>query len=308
MCVKVVGITKVMWNNKQDWDEYRETYRLFYCRVPAHCYFLMSIFPHFKFHDNPNSQMHYEKYVNQYDYTGSYEEYKTSAKLIYQTVNNIDTSFMFINNDPLFRKKEFGQLLTLVKDVYLNGNKNIPTLRPKLDPNNIVAPACFVHPGNHLCWALMFLHPQVDCFISCNNEAAVRMVEMNAHIYEEITEDKQIYRILNTQDITAWFERFDGDMVPHIYPAVDTSTGTSWTGDQEQVNWKSFQNGDCNWPWDTVSHYNYHGAELFDWDDIEIKDKWSWNNDYRLMSNNAFAFSLTDLTEDQNFRRVKNKK
>lgn len=291
-----------MWTNKKDWDEYRKSYRLFHCRVPSHCYHLMSILPHFKFLDDPDSKAQYDKYVNQFDYTGSFEEYKTSAKIIYQTVNNIDTSFMFINNDPLFRKKEFGQLVTLAKEIYLNGNRNIPTLRPSVDPSGKIPTTCFVHPGNHLCWALMFLYPEVDCFVSCNNANAVRMIEMNAHIYEEITEDAQIERILGTTDITAWFERFNGDMVPHIYPAVDTSAGTSWTGDQEQVNWKSFENGDCNWPWDTVSYYNYHGIELLDWDQIEIKDKWSWMGDYRLMRNNAFAFSLTGLKEDRNFR------
>ncbi len=265
------------WTKVVNWEQYQENNQFYHATLNPLQAQQTRILPYF---DDPRSQK-YESYCKQYSYTGTWQEYIDSCQLISQTLSNYDTSILDIKEDQLFRCKEWGQLCAIICDIYLHGAHNIPTIRYEFGNLNI-------HPGNHLYFARQFLGLPADCFFALAGYNTP--VPLGVKINSRITKIEQVKQILNNDDITLWFKEFpDNYYVPHIYPQVHT--------DQ---SWKSYSNGDCDWPWKKVEKYNQTTIE---YDPSQIKALRDYPNK-RLLENNRFAFWLTGCQEDENFKRI----
>ena len=261
------------------WTEYLRTHQLNHVTLNPDKIASIKLLPYF---ENPDGDR-YDSYAK-WGYTRPVREFYRSAKRIYDTLQLCDTSIIELQSDALFKAKEWGQLCSIIRDVYINGNKNIPTLR--WNDNGIV-----VHPGNHLAFAMLFLGKPMRCFFTCRNEV-VHNVKKISTVHETIWNPRQIQSILKTNDVEFWIEHMDGQMVPHIYPRIS-----------KQTSWKSYQNGDCEWPWSEVEVYNRNPVLEFDLDSAVSKREFK---NQKILKNNQFAFLLTGASEDANFVLCKN--
>ena len=261
------------------WTEYLQTHQLNHVTLNSDRISNIKLLPYF---ESPDGNR-YDSYAK-WGYTLPVREFYRSAKHIHDTLQLCDTSIIKLQSDPLFKAKEWGQLCSIIRDVYINGNKNIPTLRWNSD-------GIVVHPGNHLAFAMLFLGKPMRCFFTCPNEYAHNVKKIST-VHETIYNPTQIQSILKTKDIEFWIEHMDGQMVPHIYPRID-----------KQTSWKSFQNGDCEWPWQQVEKYNRDPVIEFDLASAVPKRKFK---NEKILKNNQFAFLLTGANEDNNFVLCKN--
>lgn len=261
-----------------NWSEYCKNNRFFHVTLNQYYASHLEILPYLKYHD----QDRYREYCADYGYPGSWAEYCLSAQRIFEAVNCYDTSILELASDPLFRAKEFGQLCSIIKEIYQSGAQNIPTIR--IEHGRPV-----VHPGNHLCYAMLYFGQPITCFASTSGDIAEYELGQNAVIHQQITDPEQIHDILGTSDIQFWIQKMGECWVPHVYPEI---SGT--------VSWKSYENGDCAWPWQEVEQYNQ--TELGYQPDSVVALR-----DYpttRLLENNRFAFWLTGRQGDENFKRI----
>tara|TARA_B110000908_G_scaffold140382_1_gene167499 strand:+ start:1036 stop:1818 length:783 start_codon:yes stop_codon:yes gene_type:complete len=259
-----------------NWDQYLENNQFYYATLdPLQAEKIRVL----SYLDHPEPQKH-QTYLREYSYSGTWQEYTDSCQRISEVLSNYDTSLVDISQDQLFRCKEWGQLCAIICDIYLHGAFNISTLR--LDHQQWI-----VHPGNHLYFARQFLGMPADCFLAISGSDTP--IPPGVKINSRITKVQQIKQVLNNDDITMWIDEFSDYYVPHIYPQVHT--------DQ---SWKSYSNGDCDWPWEKVEKYNQTGIH---YDPSQIQAL----RDYptkRLLENNRFAFWLTGLKQDENFKRI----
>ena len=168
-----------------------------------------------------------------------------------------------------------------IKEIYVAGALNIPTIRIENG-----RPA--VHPGNHLCYAMLYFGMPITCFITVDNDISRRQLDTDSVIHQQIHKPEQIHEILGTDDIQFWIQKMGNHWVPHVYPSISVNT-----------SWKSYENGDCAWPWQEVEQYNQSDFTYAPSQVVALRD---YPNE-RLLENNRFAFWLTGLQEDQNFRR-----
>jgi hypothetical protein len=260
-----------------NWQQYTTNNQFFHVTLNQYFADHIEILPYFKYHDASK----YTVYCTEYGYTGSWNEYCSSAQLIFEAINNYDTSILKLRLDPLFRAKEFGQLCSIIKEIYVAGALNIPTIRIENG-----RPA--VHPGNHLCYAMLYFGMPITCFITVDNDISRRQLDTDSVIHQQIHKPEQIHEILGTDDIQFWIQKMGNHWVPHVYPSISVNT-----------SWKSYENGDCAWPWQEVEQYNQSDFTYAPSQVVALRD---YPNE-RLLENNRFAFWLTGLQEDQNFRR-----
>lgn len=256
------------------WTDYLQTHQLNHVTINPDKIESIKLMPSFEKPDGDS----YDSYAK-WGYTRPVREFYRSAKKIFETLQLCDTSIIELQSDPLFKAKEWGQLCSIIREIYVNGNKNIPTLR--WNDDGIV-----VHPGNHLAFAMLFLGKPMRCFFTCRNEVAHNVKKIST-VHETIWNPTQIQSILKTRDVEFWFETWDQQMIPHIYPRIN-----------KQTTWKSYQNGDCDWPWQEVEKYNQDPTIKFDLDSAVPKRKFK---NQRIKQNNQFAFLLTGASEDKNF-------
>ena len=261
------------------WTDYLQTHQLNHVTINPERIKHIKLMPSF---ENPTGDR-YDKYAK-WGYTRPVREFYRSSKKIFETLQLCDTSIIELQSDPLFKAKEWGQLCSIIREIYVNGNKNIPTVRWNND-------GIVVHPGNHLAFAMLFLGKPMRCFFTCRNEVAHNVKKIST-IHETIWNPTQIQSILKARDVEFWFETWDQQMVPHIYPRIN-----------KQTTWKSYQNGDCDWPWQEVEKYNQDPTIKFDLNSAVPKRKFK---NQRIKQNNQFAFLLTGATEDKNFVKCEN--
>lgn len=258
------------------WTEYLQENNLLHVTInPKHTRNIR-ILPQFR---DANKEL-YLRYQADYDYTGSIREFYRSCQKITQTLEHRDTSILELQSDPLFRCKEWGQFMTLLPEIYLNGNRNIPTLRFGTD-NELL-----VHPGNHLCYVMLFLGIPLRCFFHVSQQHREH-VDKIAHVHETIWRPQQIQSILKTRDVEFWIEKLGDQHVPHIYPRISKDT-----------SWKSYENGDCEWPWQLVGQWNRTHRD-FDLNTATPLRKFSTTQQQQ---NHQLAFLLTGAAKDANFR------
>ena len=260
------------------WTEYLQTHQLNHVTINPDRISSINLLPYFQ---NPDGER-YDSYAK-WGYTRPVREFYRSAKKIHETLQLCDTSIIELQSDPLFKAKEWGQLCSIIKDIYIKGNKNIPTLR--WNSSGII-----VHPGNHLAFAMLFLGKPMRCFFTCHNDYAHNVKKIST-VHETIWNPTQIQSILKTKDIEFWIEHMDGQMVPHLYPRISRET-----------SWKSYQNGDCEWPWQEVEKYNNDPVLEFDLESAVPKREFK---NEKILKNNQFAFLLTGAQEDANFALCK---
>lgn len=277
------------------WEEYLKSNRLYHATLTQHFANNIEILGYFKHRDRDR----YQTYCDEYSYTGSWEEYEASGDTIYEAINSFNTSILDLADDPLFKSKEFGQLCSIVKEIYRNGAHNIPTVRLQSGLPRI-------HPGDHLGYAMFFFGMPTSCFVTTKSDIEDYELGQNAVIHCEIKSIEQVHSILGTNDIELWIKDMAGQKVPHIYPRIHTDT-----------SWKSYENGDCEWPWQEVEIYN-RKEKLFaeqDWFNIvrkskdparEIETKYrikkTYANNTQLL-NHFFGFLLNEIDADENFER-----
>ena len=260
------------------WTEYLQTHQLNHVTINPDRISSINLLPYFQ---NPDGER-YDSYAK-WGYTRPVREFYRSAKKIHETLQLCDTSIIELQSDPLFKAKEWGQLCSIIRDIYITGNKNIPTLR--WNSSGII-----VHPGNHLAFAMLFLGKPMRCFFTCHNDYAHNVKKIST-VHETIWNPTQIQSILKTKDIEFWIEHMDGQMVPHLYPRISRET-----------SWKSYQNGDCEWPWQEVEKYNNDPVLEFDLESAVPKREFK---NEKILKNNQFAFLLTGAQEDANFALCK---
>ena len=260
------------------WTEYLQTHQLNHVTINPDRISSINLLPYFQ---NPDGER-YDSYAK-WGYTRPVREFYRSAKKIHETLQLCDTSIIELQSDPLFKAKEWGQLCSIIRDIYITGNKNIPTLR--WNSSGII-----VHPGNHLAFAMLFLGKPMRCFFTCHNDYAHNVKKIST-VHETIWNPTQIQSILKTKDIEFWIEHMDGQMVPHLYPRISKET-----------SWKSYQNGDCEWPWQEVEKYNTDPVLEFDLESAVPKREFK---NEKILKNNQFAFLLTGAQEDANFALCK---
>ena len=256
-------------------SNYFEKNHLFYVTINPDQHKNIRILSHL---NNPDIKR-YNSYVKYHNYTRPIEEFYQSAEKIFKVIQYCDTRIVDFQGDLLFKSKEWGQLCSIVKEVYQNGNKNIPILRKTSNGFN-------AHPGNHLAFAMLFLGIPMRCFFTTTNAWKHHVTKIST-IHETIWNLTQIKKILKTRDIEYWIADLDGQLVPHIYPKI-----------KGKSSWKSYQNGDCDWPWEEVEQYNQDPVKEFDLDSVVPKRKFI---NETIMKNNKFAFLLTGKSEDDNF-------
>ena len=286
-----------MWNNEQDWHDYLENNKLFFVALADTSTQTIGVLPYLK----ETTLEKYEVLRDDYSYTGTWSDYQRFAPRLFSAINHYGLEILDYIDDPIFRCKEFGQLMVLLKDVYRRGQLNYPMAR--MSGSGIA-----LHPGNHLCWVNMFYGTRVNCFFTVDTD--LEEVMLNKLIqtrYAQVTTTEQITEILGGHEWSGWIETWDGKDVPHIYPRLG------------EVSWTTSQDGDCDWPWDEVEEYNRTGV-LFDEQDWfetvrksddpvqEIQTRYRIKNteysDDEQTLNFFFGFLLNRLESDDNFERI----
>lgn len=282
-----------MWD--KEWIEYLKENKFYYVTLNKYATRSLSILPYFKYCD----QNKYLKYYNDHSYTGTWEDYERDAHIIHKTINLYNTDLLDLTDNQLFISKEFGQLCSIIKDVYSRGTFNVPTVRFDGDELN-------VHPGNHLCYAMLFFGMPISCFVTTMGEIEDYQLGQCSIIHKQIKTRNDVVEILGTDQIESWIQTYNNKPIPHIYPNLG------------KTSWLTHENGDCEWPWDQVEYYNqtlklFPEQEWFDYVRKQNNTLLAINERYRvktlypsteLLLNNFFAFLLNQKPSDKNFERI----
>lgn len=241
----------------------------------------------------------YEHQIEKYGYQGTYNDYQKSCNTIDNVLNRYDYQMYKLWNEQLFSNKEFGQLVLLNKEIYINGAFNYPCYR--YDGKKLSA-----HPGQHLNYSRLFLGLPFKGWISAPNHNldVIDWIEKNTCQRIRITDDEQIKEILGTDYIAASIQEYSHQQVPGLYPKIPRPI---WNGYDN--------NGNTDWPWDEAKDIclNFSKHPHFDliMSLVEADDPVAYlssiatcNSNYycqHTMINNFAAFLTTAVKSDQNF-------
>ncbi len=251
-------------------------------------------------------------------YTETYEKYCDDCDEIHKTLKKYDYNLFKIRKNVTFRSKEYGQLVALMKDIYIKGTYNFSTYyvcNPFLrdEQQRRYDMLWFdMHPGKHLNFVKAFLGLPMEGWFSYNKtfENHKQWPKIKNAI-KEITEIKTVEEIKEIAPYPIQSCFIETAHVPHK-PGIFL--------DIPLKDWKVVDGlGHHKWP-DLGMYYGESGDVLFK-EEMEIIDdvinadnkiekikkyvKILRNFDTETLTiNNFTAFILCDLEKDNNFERI----
>lgn len=275
------------------WVQYQTNHNLYYVTFNDNFYSNFTPLMYFFEYQTNNCENKYMYYKKNYNYKGSLEKYINDCKEICSIIDRYDTSLIEIFDNTLFKSKELTQLLFLIKEIYKYGSYNIPSCRFDYRTKTIRS-----HPGQHLCFTRIFLGLPLSCFFSIKKEdnAGLEILKNNSKNLQLIESDNQIMDILKAKKIAAFIQQYLDVSVPGFYPYS-----------KKYSKWQNYdKNGHTLWPGNDIDinalwWLNYFHDDSF-YNLLTVKKTFP---DNRIEKNNAFAFMLTNSTEDENFKLLR---
>ena len=311
------------WIDSVEWEKYQNAYNFYFAEFDDEIKNYAPPFTFFLTACKEKWEMYHKKFgihgrknkLLKDSYTLDYLEYSKEAKIIHNTLKAYNYSMFNIRKNKTFNTKEFGQLVSLLKDVYINGTYNFSTYYITTTEKYSKKPRLWfdMHPGKHLNFIKNYLGLPINGWFSIKKEIE-DLPEYK--VFSKFIKTKQkVKKIKDIEDISGYpiqscfIETAHHELAkPGIFLKIPLP---NWNNTDE--------NGHHRWP--DLGQYYGHYLSTFYKDELEIiddvinaKDKYKQMEKYvkvkkkfkneTITINNFTVFILCELDTDQNFERI----